>query len=238
MRIYKYIYLLLIFLVVMLSSCSKEDSYDALYSDSGFSSVAVFNAIPNSQGVTLSIGEGVSQKTIVTASDKLVFGSYVNYKNWFSGDFDVSIQNKTMSESQNAKKRIALKSGTFYSLFLYRKNDIEYVLTEDNVIRPADGKVKMRIAHFCADLSNVRLIDSENKSLFNQDISFGTVTSFVEISTSDLSKLIVQSTDGRLRGLVNEEFQIENKGMYTLLIKESLKGTNEDFLDWIELIKQ
>lgn len=238
MGLSKYIYFLLFVSTVLHISCSKDSMDDSTPNsfEAGFSSVAVFNAIPNSTELTLSIGEKMSEKTVVTSSDNLGFGKYVKHRNWFAGSYDVFIQNQESVGIETAKKRLSLTSGKFYSLFLYRKNVLQSVLTEDNVILPNEGKVKIRLAHLSEGLSNIKLVSPEANSTLFQNISFGTITNFVEVDFKTLNGYYFQSDDGMLEWALNVENSIQNKGIYTILVKGVMEAGSS--MDYITIIKQ
>lgn len=241
MNVLKIVLLSFLATAIMLVSCAKNDASELDPSNSpigSLSSVAVFNVIPRSTGLTLAIGQGNSEKTAIAASDKLVFGSYVVYKNWFAGDFNLSIQNLSGLTRESIQKRVFLSPGKFFSLFLYRSKDkIETILSDDNIISPAEGKVKLRVVHLNEDLSEVN-VSLNNTTLF-RGIKYENVSNYIEIESQGTRNITVETSDGKFMVEFKDNEGFVNKGLYTILLKklanESERSSAEDY---ISIIKQ
>lgn len=234
--------ILIVFCVVILSilGCNKdEDSVVNLNSSiAKLSSVAVFNAIPNSTGLTLYIGQGTTQQMVISDSDKLIFGSYVTYKNWYAGSFDIMVQNQIDKSREQVNYKLLLNAGKFYSLFLYQKNvQLQYLLTDDNIINPKDDYVKIRIAHLCEDIANMSIMDGTGSSLLFQNIKFETITNFIEIDLNKLKDLTIQIDDHKIN--FKDMAIFVNKGIYTIMLLQPLDDSNDGKItDYISVIKQ
>jgi len=215
-------------MLTTLIGCNKNEDLTPSYASDGtevFSSVAVFNAIPNSTGITMFMGQGNQQKAIITSSDKLVYGGYVGYKNWYTGSFELTIENQVGNTKESARKNIFLPKGKFHSLFLYRNTEVQTVLSEDNVIRPNEGKAKVRVAHFSDNLSTVNLYDGVDKVALIQNTKALSVSEYVEVDISKLHDFNIQTTDGKLKLTMKGEEKLVNRGLYTLLLKGSTDVT-------------
>lgn len=240
MNIFSKVSIVLFVLLLSLIGCRKDEANDlSLNSSVGkLSSVAVFNSIPNSIGLTLYIGQGIFQKTAIADSDKLVFGSYVIYKNWYAGSFDIMIQNQLEKNREQVNYKLFLDAGKFYSLFLYRKNQqLLTLLSEDNIIIPKDDFIKIRMAHLSEGIANAAIIDGTSNSTLMQNIKFETVTDYKEINLKKINDLTVQ-IDGRKINLKDIDIFI-NRGVYTILLKNPLDAIGDNNItDYIGVIKQ
>lgn len=239
MKIFKYIYILIIFSFSAIVGCAKQDISELSYDNpnsSILSSVAVFNAIPQSTGAIIKLGD--SQKTAITSSDRLFFGNYVTYKNWFSGNFNVIVENQSNNVWHSIQTNVFLATGRFYSLFLYNNKGIKTLLSEDDILSPSAGKVKIRVAHLGDNLANVNVESSAASGLLFRNIKYETVSEFIEIDAALLHNFTVQSVDGEIKLFSKEEKKLENKGIYTILIKGYVAANgNTDAIDF-SIIKQ
>jgi len=118
-------------MLTTLIGCNKNEDLTPSYASDGtevFSSVAVFNAIPNSTGITMFMGQGNQQKAIITSSDKLVYGGYVGYKNWYTGSFELTIENQV---------------GNTKALSVSEYVEVDISKLHDFNIQTIDGKLKL-----------------------------------------------------------------------------------------------
>lgn len=224
--------------------CTKQDISNAhLFApnEKAFTSVAVFNAIPNSTRVELSVRRDEMGKTMVTASDNLRFGGYLPYKNWYSGPFELEVFNKSESAGEHMKTAIDFKGGVFYSLFLYEKNGLKKTVSTDNVILPQNGKAKLRIAHLCDNLGNVRVFINNKKEPILKDIKYETISDYVLIDVFDIHMFVVEAQNGNaiLELPITNNLNLKNKGVYTVLLKgDYAKNNGSHEQDIITLINQ
>lgn len=248
MNIIRYGFALVCVLLSLLASCNKDDfSKDSLYSPNtgSFSSVAIFNVIPNSSKVELVVQRGDLIKPMVAASDNLFFGKYLPYKNWYSGNFDLLVHSSTGSsnkvdvEKEVMNSKIYLDKGVFYSFFLYRNREVKNIQTVDDVILPGQGKAKVRIAHLCENLGNVRVsLKGVKDPLFKEESKYETISDFVLVDVNSVQGFIIQSSDGRMNiDLPLEKAKLKSKCIYTILLKGSFTQdgveANEEFVSLV-----
>lgn len=242
MGVFKKGFLLIFITLVTLVGCSKQDvsSFDTPSNGySVFSAMAVFNVIPNSSGVTINAVQGGTSNAIITSSDKLVFGNYLAYKNWYSGSVDLSIENQSVNTKETVRKNVFLTPGKFHSLFLYGKNGIQTLISEDNVILPIDGKAKIRITHFNDKLGNINVYEDGNKTPLFENVKFVSASEYVEVNINHSYNFIIQTIDGAVKLTMKDAIKLDNRGIYTLLLKGSFDQNEKlDSQDLFSLIKQ
>lgn len=240
MQIVKNIFIIVLCALFILIGCSKQDllNQDNLSSDVQLSSVSVFNAIPNSTGVLLFIDQGSALVPTVSASDRLAYGRYLPYKNWFSSNFLMSIENQSLLSKETVQRSISLSSGKIYSLFLYKKRNLQTFLSEDNILKPSEGKLKIRVAHFSENLAAVNVVNNKTNTKLFEDIKFETVSRFIEIDAGLLpSEISIKTLDSRIDIPMVGNTKLENRGIYTILIKGIVNVDNKDNVDF-SIIKQ
>lgn len=234
--------LLLFFSVLMvLSSCTKDDQ-DKVINDSSydaFASVSIFNTIQQSDGIIVSVGHDKKERNMITPNNQVKFGDYFGYRNWFSGNWDLFIDNKQDGAVESMHDKLMLHNRKSYSLFVFRDQSLKQILTEDNIISPKSGMVKIRIANFLQglDKANVKM-GNTNEKPFNQ-IHFSGVTDFVEIDLKSVTSFKITSLNSQVEILYNLDMKLVDKGIYTVLLKGSLfnlEGAENQ--DYIGIIKQ
>jgi hypothetical protein len=223
MRAFKFIYLIFFFISIIFYSCSKETFNEQGFLDQNrkaLSSVAVFNAIPNSRGLVLSISQNGFQKPIVTSSDQLSFGSYLTYRNWFGGDFEMFIQTVSSDRKDSFERYLSLQSGKFYSLFFYDELSLKSLLVEDNVIIPKEDNVKFRVAHLSSSVSSINLVNDKSSNVLIKALGYGNISSFQEKTVELVSNLSIKDGNNKLNVILKELIKFESKGIYTILISD------------------
>lgn len=235
----KFRFLTLFIFLLSVMSCNKSDSfsYDGEY-DVRFSSVAIFNAIPDSRSVTMAIRDGHYSYTTVAAADNLFFSSYLKYRNWPSGSFNMFVENKTANVSESANYNVFFRAGQAYSIFLYDDKAIKLLLSEDNIISPVDGKAKVRIAHLCTNLSNVSLYNDLDKTILFKDIKFGSVSDYLELNVNTEYSFFMETLDKTVELTSDNSVFLENKGVYTILLKGAIELASNNGDVGFVIIKQ
>lgn len=239
----RYVFVVVCLLLSVLVGCNKEDSSEFPFDNpsGAFTSVAVFNAISNSTGVELAVQRGDMKRPMVTASDKLMFGQYLAYKNWYSGGFELEVRNRTgVGNEDFVKHKIDLSAGAVYSLFLYKNVGIKNLLSFDNVILPGQGKAKVRVAHLCENLGNVHVYINEEKGPLFKESKYETVSEFVTVDIKNLEGFTIQTLDGKVTfDLPLVDAKVNKQGIYTILLKGTYKQDgNKEEEEYVSLINQ
>lgn len=239
MNIIKYITIVLC-AIFTLSSCTKDESNTLFdYDPSVLSSVAIFNTVSNSSNVTVSVGHQKRERTMVAFNDQFGFGKYIAYKNWFAGNFDLFIDNQNSGKNESEYKNVNFQAGKFYSLFVYKAGDLKSLLKEDNIIRPSEGKAKIRIANFNQEMSSVSVYLSDVEAPFFRNVKFTSVSDFIEIDIEKVRGFVIRTDNGITELNLVKEQGLDNRGIYTILLKGSLSnGEDVGYQDLISIIKQ
>lgn len=136
-REFKYMFLLLLFLTAVLSSCTKDDD-----NATGLSAyVMVTNTVEGSSAQDLKMDNAtVSGSTVAYAQSS----GYLNAK---SGDHQAQFVNSG-STTANASFSLSLQPGQYYSIYYTGSaSSGSAVTTQDDLSAPASGKAKVRFIH-------------------------------------------------------------------------------------------
>lgn len=221
-------YLVVAAVLLIFTSCSKDDISNLdMNSSSGFSSVAVFNTIPGSSSLTLSIGNEPNLTWIVSGSDKFHYNSFLTYRNWFPGNLSINVAYAYKGMNNHVVKNVNINAGKFYSLFLTKDNTVEAILSEDNIIKPAQGFAKVRFVHMSADAPSIKASPNEGSNFLFQNIKFKDVTGFQEIDVNKYNNWIIESQDPSNNLHITNEFKMEGGKIYTLLLKGLVNTEND-----------
>lgn len=224
----KYIHIAALFSALLfLNSCVKDnDSY--MYDSPGsFVGLAVFNAIPNSTAVNLL----VDRDRLNMTNEKLPFGGYIPHRNVYPGEKTITVENQnSKGESQRVMQNVSLASGNIYSLFLYDENGIKSILTKDNIVSPRNGYAKIRLANMVKDAPALTMWSGNPVQTVYADVPFKTVTEFVEVKAGEpmTFKIIPTNTKANLPEIILKDFSLENKAIYTFMVKGVLEASNEN----------
>lgn len=213
-------YLVVAAVLMLLTGCSKDELSDLnSESQSSFSSVAVFNTIPGSSSLTLSTGNEPNSIWIVSGSEKFNYNSFLTYRNWFPGNLPLNIEYSYNGAKNRVLKNLNLEAGKFYSLFLTKGNNIETILSEDNILKPRQGYAKVRFVHMSMDAPSINASPFVGSNFLFDDIKFKDVTSFQEIDVNRYNSWLIESKDPSHNLSITSEFKMEVGKIYTLLLK-------------------
>lgn len=204
-----------------------KDDDSGVYDDPGsFSGLAVFNAIPNSAGVSLLLDGDRLNLT----HEKLSFGGHLSHRNVYPGAKSLAIDNfDTKGNFQRVVHHVALTSGAIYSLFLYEDNGVQSVLSNDNMVSPASGYAKVRFVHMVKDAPALTMNNGGGAEIVHKNISFKTVTDFIEMKAEKpiTFKIVPDDLEKTLPEIILNDFKLEDRGIYTFLVKGLINTSNE-----------
>lgn len=217
--------------LLLLHSCSKfEDLEKQMDASVDMSAVAVFNIVPNSTAMEISLGESKINKV----NERLAFGDYLSYRTQFSGKKTIRI----VSGKDTYEGSVDLFPQRFYSIFVNKEGGkLTVVQSEDDMILPAKGNAKIRVAHMSYDAASFTFGEGGNQLLSN--IKYKDVTGFKEIKSSERQTLLIvkpTTAVGNTRSL-EQVFIPKDQGIYTLLIKGYVNASNETEEISMQLVK-
>ncbi len=217
----------LFFVLLFLNSCIKDNDSELYGSPSNFAGLAVFNAIPNSTAVNLLV-EG---NRLNMTSEKLPFGGYISHRNLYPGAKVITVENQnSKGETQRITQNTSLISGDIYSLFLYEENGIKSLLAKDNMVIPRNGYAKIRLANMVKDAPDLAMSSGKEPQTLYADVPFKTVTEFIEVKAGEPLTFRIVPADSKINlpEIVLENFSLDNKAIYTFMVKGLLNAAHEN----------
>ncbi|HMR19405.1 MAG TPA: DUF4397 domain-containing protein [Sphingobacterium sp.] len=219
----KALLILSIFSLFFLSACSKFEDLEALLNDQvTITSVAVFNAVPNSQHIEVSI-DGVK---LNTGKEKLAYGKHLPFRNWPAGKKKITIVNSYKGGEDVYEDFVDLEAGQIYSLFVYKDNKLGVVQSKDDMIKPSAGFAKVRVAHMSNDAPPFVIHYGNDKQLYQSEIKYRDVTPFTNVNLANM-RLMVNATKAGATPQLDYSFTPKNQGIYTFLIRGHIHSTSE-----------
>lgn len=232
----KYIYNVTVFFIILiLSSCRKDEGLELYDSPGHLSGLAAFNAIPGTTELNLFLGEERLNRT----NDRFSFGGYLSHRNVYPGEKKLYVEGLTFDgDKLRAVKDISLAAGSIYSLFLYEEGGIQTVVSKDNLVSPREGYAKIRLAHMVKDAPSLAMWNGTVSQPTFGNISFKGVTDFIEVRADQLLSLKIKPSDDKnLLPEITQEFRPENKAIYTLMVVGLLNPKNDKEEVSLRLIK-
>lgn len=207
-------------LFVMLFGCDKSDIEGMYDSPINLSSVGVINAVPGSIGMDVFVNKIKLNKT----TEKLVFGEHIPYRNTYTGEVEFSLTSYSGTKQEMYSGRLTFVPSKIYSVFVYKEGDLKLLQSEDNVLLPAKGQAKLRIVHLGGNVASLKVFSSDKEIDF-QNVKYKDVSAFVSLAINKSYNLEI--TDGNADVKVELNFEPQNQGIYTLLVKGDKKSVVE-----------
>jgi hypothetical protein len=218
---------------VFLSACSKFDDLEMqLNNQVEISSVAVFNVVPKSQRLDISL-DGIK---LNASTDKLGYGKDLPFRNWPAGRHTVTVVSHSIEGKETHEEVINLVGGQFYSLFIHKGDKLGIVQSKDEIIKPGKGHAKIRIAHMSSDAPAFTIRGRNGKILYSSEVKYKDVTPFVNVELADL-QLIGEAKNATNTPEISYNFTPKNQGIYTLLIRGYIGSTDQSDEFSVELIE-
>jgi hypothetical protein len=208
----------LVALAIVFSSCKKDKSNPRPDPESAI--LAVFHASTSIDSVNFYLDSKKVNKKLVGSGDSL------GYVEILTGERSAEIKNK--EDKSLLKKTITIKKDKAYSLFITNeknKEQAEYVLINDDLTKPAEGKAKIRFVHLSPDGEKLNLAFSDGTELF-KEAEFKSATDFKEIDAAKKSlDIIDQESEEVLVSL--KDIDLKAGKIYTVWVK-GLVDTEDD----------
>ncbi|WP_313191503.1 DUF4397 domain-containing protein [Sphingobacterium sp.] len=173
---------------IFMQGCAKDDGMGPENLDSdGFSGIAAFNAIEGTSNLQLLI----DGKLINKDNENFSTGGYLNHRTLFPGKRLLEL--KTTKGAVLYATEKVFQSPKIYSYFFYGANNREPLVTEDDVIKPETGKMKVRLVNLVSD-SRLKLDFQYLNSKVTHDME-NRVFGLNEYSSKEDFKFEISSTD-------------------------------------------
>ncbi|WP_257666221.1 DUF4397 domain-containing protein [Parapedobacter tibetensis] len=210
---------------IALNACLKDG-------DNGLSQIsatAALNAVPGSEG--LDIGLDQNQLNNRVLGEEFAYGDTLPYKNAYSGRRLVRVfdPNRNQTTPPLAQGTVDFTPGKFYSLYVVGYEEIQLMVTEDDLSNPSEGKAKIRFLHLSPDAPALDLEVEEVDTLLASNKKFKEVTEFSVIDAGDTYtfNIIEYGSDEVVHSF---DFTPASGMIYTIWAKGLLENTNDDSL--------
>lgn len=225
--------LLLFFLLTltgtgMLSSCLKEEE-----SVGQISAVRALNAVPGSGQLDIGLDQNqLNYDRQAMRAENFAYGDTLPYKNAWPGSRWVRVFETGTGARREpiAQGSVQFRPGSFYSLYVvgYDEN-VEVLITEDDLSAPGRGKSKVRFIHLSPDAPALDVFVADTEEPLVADLAFKEAKGFLEVSSD--RTYAVRITDHR-RGdvLYTFTFSPDPNRIYTIWLKGLLDSPDDEAL--------
>ncbi|WP_256009372.1 DUF4397 domain-containing protein [Desertivirga xinjiangensis] len=142
-------------LALSITSCLKDKDTPA----PNVSGLSFINASPDAPSVNLFVDQNRVN------DDFFSFGDHIDYLNAYSGNRSVYAYEDS---EEKVSGKISMEDGKMYSLFLAGKwDEAEFILLEDGLTNPEEGKVHLRFLNMIPDAPAFDLGLSEGSTLIS-----------------------------------------------------------------------
>lgn len=198
-------------LMLSLSSCLNDDN-GVEPIDIPVAYVSLYHASPDAQNLDVT----VDQKKLFNSAFKYTDAS--PYLRFYTGERDLKFTPYNASNTL-LDTTVTLKDKEFYSVFVVgTENDIEALITEDDIPEVGEGKALVRIVHLSPDTEAVNLLKDEDEDPLFDNIEYKKASTYKEIDAEKTSfDLISSDDDGALSSVSNYDFRAGN--VYTIIVR-------------------
>lgn len=199
-------------IVLLSGGCTLNEDLD--YGE--LTSVSFINALPSSEGVAVFIG----QSQVNVDGEKFRYKDILPYRNVYPGDRVVTVADRKSKKSLLVKNAF-FERGKVYSLFIIGNEKVDILKTEDNIVRPVEGKAKIRFINLIPDSKPIRLKENNNRHTFNYSLPYKSVTNFEEIDV--LKGYEFGLSDHAEMEFLEIDIHPKSREVYSILIFGNLK---------------
>lgn len=199
-----------LFMTILFVGCSKDElnvsSEELNHQD--FAGISAFNAIEGTENLQLLVDDKVINRT----DENFQTGGYLNPRTIFPGDRKLSlISPKGHIYYKGEIKTVASK---FYSIFFYGQVNATIMIAEDEFIKPANGKQKVRVVNLVSE-GNLKLSYNYLNSQESYDFK-ERVLAYKEYASNEKITFNLSSTDGKYEA-VKFEFDGDDQSINTIV---------------------
>lgn len=215
---YKAIAIVLLF-AVGLTACSKLKDSD--YEPIQVSGLNIIHASPTTELLDVYV-----DNSLPTYNINFALGNQIGYLSAYSGSrmFNVTKQGSLVSLKSF---QYTLKPQIGYSLFVANTlENIEFVILEDNLTRPATGKAKIRFINLSPDAGTLSLSVSGSATDLASNKAFKEASDFVAIDPGAAVSFDLKNATGGIEATL-PNIKIEEDRIYTFFAKGLKANTDE-----------
>jgi hypothetical protein len=216
--------------LVTLSGCLKDE--DGVYH---VSAVRALNAVPGSEHLDIGLNESWLNYDLQTREvEDFAYRDTLPYKQAWPGTREVRVfeGGNITSGGLLAKGNVQFTPGQFYSIYVVGlEDDIELMVTEDDLSEPAAGKAKIRFINLSPDAPALDFGVESADTLIASDIAFKEVKDFSAVDAGQTYVFSVFEHSGGAR-VHSFEFKPESGRIYTVWIRGMFDNEGNAELDF------
>ncbi|GGC22695.1 hypothetical protein GCM10011386_13220 [Parapedobacter defluvii] len=174
------------FALVTLSSCQKDDDNGVFQ----VSAVRALNAVPGSDQLDLGLNDSWLNYDLQTEQiEDFAYRDTLPYKRAWPGIRVVRVfeGGNITNSGLLAQENVQFYPGQFYSIYVVgREDDVELMVTEDDLSAPGEGKAKIRFINLSPDAPALDFgIEGAGDAVMVTDQQFKEVSDFVAIDSGE-----------------------------------------------------
>lgn len=206
--------------VVAFSSCLKDDT-----GPSQISATAALNAVPGSEG--LDIGLDNNQLNDRYWGEDFVYTDVLPYKNAYPGSRLVRVFDPgTPNAEPLTYETVNFQPGKFYTLYVVGDDELQIVVTEDDLTAPGEGNAKIRFMQLSPDAPALDIRESTGGDVRAEDLKFMDVGDFFTVEADE--PYVFDVTEAGSNEVIHSiDLTPESNTIYTIWIK-GLFDNSED----------
>ena len=215
--------------LVTLGGCLK-DGDNGVYQ---VSAVRALNAVPGAGQLDIGLNESWLNYDLQTNEvEDFGYRDTLPYKKAWPGTRTVGVfeREDTTVGSPLVQRSVQFNPGVFYSLYVIgTTDDMELMVTEDDLSAPAAGQAKIRFMNLSPDAPALDFGATESDTLIADNLAFKEVQDFVEVDGGEMYTFIVSRHRGG--GAVHSfEFKPESDRIYTIWVRGLFADTGNSDL--------
>ncbi len=217
--------------MVTLTSCLKDND-NGVYQ---VSAVRALNAVPGSEQLDLGLDNKLLNLDLQTLEvEDFAYGDTLPYKRAWPGSRLVRVFERDNAPSNQplAQGTAQFVPGQFYSLYVVGlpDDDVELMLTEDDLSDPGDGKAKIRFINLSPDAPALDFGIDGADTLIADDIAFKEVKAFSRVDADEAYTFnIIEHSSGN--AVHSFAFTPKSDMIYTIWVKGRFENTGDAALD-------
>lgn len=198
-------------LMLSLSSCLNDDD-GVKPVDIPVAYVSLYHSSPDGENLSVV----VDNRNLFNNAFKYADAS--PYLRFYTGERELKFTPYNAS-STLFDTTVTLKDNEFYSVFVVgTENDIEALVTEDDIPEVSNDKALIRIVHLSPDTEAVNLLKDNDEDPLFDNIEYKKASAYQEIDAGKTSFDLTSSNDDeQLRSVTDYDFKAGN--VYTIIVR-------------------
>jgi hypothetical protein len=207
------VFIMLLSAALSLSSCKRTND-DAQPT----AALSVVNLIPGNSAIDFYLDN------LKLNNPSMLYMQSLSYFNAYPGvrKFDVTTGGTFQALATDTA---TLKSGKYYSLFVSQKQNVQFLLTMDDLSDPPAGKAKVRFVDLSPDAPNVDMVIPEGTVLFTNQ-GYRSNTNFETIDPG-IYTIQLHQAGNSVAKVTNSNVKIDAGNTYTIIAHGLWNGTGD-----------